>query len=276
MTVGVVVDSSAVVPADEADRLGMATVPIWLHLDGSSYRDGIDIEAGEFYRRLEQGADASTSAPSPGDFLTVYRQVAPGRDALFVVTVSAALSAVYDAARSAAERFEGVPVVVFDSGTAATAAGLVAVAAAEAAATGAELAGVEADAERVAERVDLVATLDTFRYLRRSGRVNLAEALMGEALHMKPLFRLRRGKVSRAGLTTSRATAVRKIALAVMAGEGRLRAAVFHAADPARAGDLVDRIRSRRPDSEVSLAAFSPAMGAHTGPGVVGASWWYS
>ncbi len=193
-----------------------------------------------------------------------------------MATVARRLSAIYDSARAALDEFNKVPGAVFDTGTAISGASLVVMEAARTAATGADLAEVELAAGRVAEQVDLIGSVDTLRYLRRSGRVNVAGFIAGEALRVKPLFRLRHGEVGRAGLARNRAAADDRIVDGVLSGAGRLHAGLFHAAAPERMERLEARIRRARPDAEILMSSFSPAMGAHTGPGVVGAAWWYS
>jgi fatty acid-binding protein DegV len=52
-------------------------------------------------------------------------------------------------------------------------------------------------------------------------------------------------------------------------GEG-LVCTVFHADAAELAQDLLDRVAIRLPGAELSLSEFTPVMGVHTGPGLVG------
>ncbi len=276
MRVKVITDTASVVPVRYLADLPIATVPLWLHLGESSYRDGVDLGANEFYRRLIAGEAASTSSPSPGDFLRAYEEAAAeGFEAIFVVTVTRQLSVIFDAARAATFEFDKVEAVVFDSGTAIASEALVVIEAARAASRGADLAEVRSVAERVAGRVDLCATLDTLRFLHRSGRVNLAQYWAGTTLRVKPVFRLHHGRVSRVAVTVSQESALDRIAAAALAGTGSLHAGIFHAGAADRAAQLEARLRQEAPEAELFVTAFSPALGAHTGPGVVGVGWWW-
>lgn len=273
--VRIVTDSSAVIPPERAAALRITTVPLWLHLGDTSYRDGLDMAAGEFYARLADGERVSTSSPSPGDFLTAYRRARDeGAGALLVPTVARGFSAIHDAARVAAKELPDLAIEVFDTGTAVSGAGLIAIAAAEHAAAGGSLPKVLKTARRVAGRVELLATLRTLQYLRRSGRVPAVRAWAGDLLRIKPVIRLRDGEVVREPISLTHEGAVSRIVDAVASGSGALRAGVFHAGAAPDAADLADRIRSRVPRGDVFVTTFSPAMGAHTGPGVVGVAWW--
>jgi DegV family protein with EDD domain len=73
----VVTDSSATVPADQVQELGIRVVPILLNMSGQTYRDGIDITPDEVYRWLRTNKHLpTTAAPSAGDFLRVYASAA--------------------------------------------------------------------------------------------------------------------------------------------------------------------------------------------------------
>src|SRR5207248_1213012 len=76
--VEVVTDSAANLPADLAAELGIRVVPLHLTIGERVFRDGVDIVMQQFYEELKAGREvASTSAPSPGDFLEAFRAV-PG------------------------------------------------------------------------------------------------------------------------------------------------------------------------------------------------------
>lgn len=278
MRVKVVTDTTAVVPSKYGAELSITSVPVWLNFEDRSYRDAVDVEVVELYERLERGERVTTASPSPGDFVRSFQSAADeGYEAVFVTTVSGELSAIFDAARAAASVFSALPIKVFDSGSAVTGAGLVAIEAARAAAAGADIEGVTAAAGAVAEGVEVVGMVDTLRYLHRSGRVNTAKYWMGEALQVKPMFRLSGGAVSRAGLTRTVSGALDRI-LQLVAGEsGSIHAGVFHAAAAERAAELKHRLEVAFPEmAEIFVSSFSSAMGAHTGPGVVGVGWWRS
>ena len=145
MSVTVVTDSAASLPAGAVEDLGIVVVPMTLVLGGLVYADG-DLSPDELVERATQET-VTTSSPSPGDFLkAVARSSKPkGPEAEFLVlTVSSAMSATYEVARTAASYLDDVEARVIDTGTAAGAQGLVVLAAAELAATGASLDEVAA------------------------------------------------------------------------------------------------------------------------------------
>jgi DegV family protein with EDD domain len=273
LTVGVVTDSAASLPAQIATDLGVAVVPMWLTIGGQPYRDG-DLSLEQVTARLGEGL--STSGPTPGEFSTAIGEVDQG-EGVVVLTISQKMSSTYDAARVAAQLSEA-NVAVFDTGTAAGAEGLVVLAAASAASAGADVAGVEAAARRAASRVRLVATLPTLDHLARSGRVPGAAAWAGRWLGLNPLFEFRGGHVKPLRPARGRSAALERI-LAMWpqrpTAGSRLHVAAMHALDPDSAERLLARVWEELTPAVAFIGSFSPVMVAHTGPGLVGLAWWW-
>jgi DegV family protein with EDD domain len=271
LTVGVVTDSAASLPPELAGDAGITVVPMWLTLGEVSARDG-EVDVAELARFPPELV--TTSAPTPGDFATAIEAAERG-DGVLVVTLAAAMSATYDAARLAAS-LAGGRARVLDSGTAAGAEGLVALAAAEAAAGGAPLEQVDAAARRAAEEVRLVATLPSLEHLARGGRVPSVAAWAGRALGVQPVFEFRSGAAHPHRPAIGRAHALERILAAVLADRGdatRLRAAALHASDPDAAAAVLAEVERRAEIASSFVGSFSPVMVTHTGPSLVGLAW---
>ena len=73
MTIALVTDSNAQMPAVLRDRFDVRVVPLAIVLDGQEYHEGVDLTTDEFYARLAAGATVTTAAPSPGEVLAVYQ-----------------------------------------------------------------------------------------------------------------------------------------------------------------------------------------------------------
>jgi len=264
--VWIITDSSACLPDALVRRLPVTVLPIMIHLPSGDLRDGMG-EAGPLvYRALAMGEEVKSSAPSPIEYLAAIEQVEG--DAV-VISPATEFTAMYRSAAVAADiSGRGVPVV--DSRTAAAAHGLVVLAAAEVAAHGGTVEDVITQAEEAGRRAELVAALDGVDFIRRSGRVPSVALQLAQQLGIRPVFRLRGGAVERLGVPRSLPAALRRIRKEAMAGGLSTAAAsfVFHAEAPGRAAELREILGG---DDEVT--EFSPSMGIHTGPGVVGVAW---
>jgi DegV family protein with EDD domain len=268
--VAIVTDSAANLGSGMAHDLGIEIVPMQLNFGDRVYRDGLDMTPADFYQHLVRAdVPVSTSMPSPAAFLEAFQRT--GQREIVCVTVAAAMSAAHHQAARAAEQFDG-EVRLVDSGSASMGQGFVAMEGARRAASGAGLDEVAARAETVAARTYLVAGVDTFEFLRRSGRVGKLQAYAATVLDIKPVFEFRRGDVRPLGRPRTRARATdRLVEQALREIDGRpVHLAAFHAAAPDRAEELAVRIGDRAHVVEQLTVEVTPVIGAHVGPGMVG------
>ena len=276
-----VVDSAASLPSEIARSRRIHVVPMRVTIDGRTYTDGLDLSPTDFYRLLRKSSGLpSTSAPSPARFLETMRNAATGGQSVLCLTVAAKFSASFDSAKTAArlveEAIPGTSISVVDTTTAAGAEGLVALEAWRAANTGKSLDHVRAVAEAVASKVRLLAFVDTLYYLWKGGRVPRIAHAGTSLLKIKPLFELARGEskvVDRP--RTHRKAANRLLELMRERVEpGRIHATVCHA-DAADAAEQVrQRVEAEFDCEELFVSEFTPVMGAHIGPGLVGIAFW--
>jgi DegV family protein with EDD domain len=150
--------------------------------------------------------------------------------------------------------------------------GFVALEAARTAAGGGDLEAVVARAHEVAAKVRLFAMLDTLEYLYRGGRIGGAAALLGSMLQIKPVVHLVDGRVEPLAKPRTRGRAVQCM-LQRLAEEvdGRpVHAAIFQADARVEAEELRGRLAEAFECVELHVTEFTPVMGAHAGPGVLG------
>lgn len=269
----VVTDSSATVPAHLAQQLDIRVVPVLLAVDGRTLRDGIDITPGEIYSWLRHSRRLpTTSAPSIGDFLRVYAAASQTASGIVSIHLSPKLSATYSAARAASQLVDGVAIHVMDCPTVAMGQGFVAMEAAREAAAGANLDAVIARAEEVASKINLLAAIDTLEYLHRGGRIGGAASLVGTMLQIKPVLYVADGHVDVFAKPRTKSKAVRIMLeqMAERASDRPLHVAILHADVPEEAEALRQTVAQQFDCTELYVTEFTPVMGSHAGPGVLG------
>ena len=107
MVVRIVTDSTADLPADLVRSLDIAVVPLYVRFGEDLFRDGVDLEVEDFYRRLTRSAVMpSTTAPSPGDFYGAYSRLALETTEVLSLHLSAKLSGTYNAALMGKDRLQ--------------------------------------------------------------------------------------------------------------------------------------------------------------------------
>ena len=282
-TVAIVVDSAASTPSAFEDSPTTLIVPMLVHVGGDTYRDGVDLSASDFYAMQRRGARTRTSAPSPGAFLEAFERASEIADSILCITVSAEYSASAAAAETARLRFleerPDADVRILDSETAIGAQGLIAWEASRVASSGADLDAVERAALIVRERVSLLAYVDTLRYLWKGGRVPVIAHLATSVLKIKPVFELRRSKVTPLARPRTPRRAVARM-LELMRERAPtdlpLRVSVMHADAPERATLVADAVLAEFDCAELFHSEVTPVIGAHIGPGMIAVAFWGS
>lgn len=278
----IVTDSSACIPSELMARYGIEPVPLNVIFDDKTYQDGIDISPTEFYTLLREAKELpTTSHSSPGTHLEVFRKASQIAKSILCITLSSKFSGQYNSAQVAMElakeSLPGVTIQVFDCGAAAAAQGLVVLAVAREAILGHDLDKVTAKAKSVARVVHLVAMADTLHYLVRGGHVPKAAGWASSLFRIKPLFTLNDGDVRPLARTRTTPRAIEHM-LGVMeqhAVKGRpLHVAVMHADALDNALLLKERILSHFDCAELFITEFTPVMGVHIGPGLIGVAFY--
>lgn len=275
MNVALVTDSTAALPQELVTQADIHVVPVQIVIDGVAH-DEDTLDPGVLIAALERGAQVSTSKPSPERMRQAYRKVASaGASAIVSAHICADMSGTVDAALVAASDAP-VPVHVVDSRTTAMALGYAVLSGAHLASTGASAEEVTHLIEQVCADAQVVFYVDTLEYLRRGGRMTSSQALVGQALAVKPLLGIVDGRITVLEKVRTRAKALTRLTqLAVEHAQtlaGPIRVAVHHlgAADRARAvATDMQRALGARLVAAPLIAPIGAAVGAHVGPGMV-------
>jgi DegV family protein with EDD domain len=270
MKIGFVSDSTSDIPANLAEQYGIEIVPAVVNINGKSYLDGLDISRDEFYVRLPGLAQLpTTSSPSVGAFQERYiKLLEAGADSIISIHPPNALSGIFNAARLAAQPF-GERITVLDSGQVSLGLGYQVILAAEAAARGGSKDDLVTLVENLSKRVRVTALLDSIDYVRRSGRVSWAAAMIGGVFRLHPLIELRYGIVHRLGQVRTRLQGIRRLVETLNSWGALERLAVLHTNAEFAARQLMEEIKSKV-ETPPLLVNVTTAIGTHVGPNGLG------
>jgi DegV family protein with EDD domain len=272
----IVTDTIACLTKEMVEQYGIKVVPINIFFEGKMYREGIDITPAEGYRLLEKAPEQfTTSTPSPGEYLELYHELSARAESILCITLSSKFSTLYNVAQIAKEQAkEELPqttIEVLDSKTATVGEGLIVLAAAQAAAKGKDLAEVIEAAEKVKEKVDVIAFMETIRHAYRTGRIPKVASQIGSMFRIKPIVTISEGAVHFISVVRTKRQGVEQI-IQIMRGKvglNPLHMAVAHAAVPEEGERLKQQISSEFNCVEAWLTEFSPVMGYATGRGTL-------
>lgn len=270
--VAVVTDSTAYLPAGLLPDGAVTVVPVQVVVAGTAYDEGEGITPGEVAAALREWKVVTTSRPTTARFEQTYARLAEeGATGIVSIHLSAQLSGTYEAAVVAA-RGATVPTRVVDSASVAMGLGWAAVTAAAAAQEGRSIAEIADTALARATGATVLFYVDTLEYLRRGGRIGAAQAIVGQALSVKPILTLDGGRVRPLEKVRTGARALLRLeALALEAAAERdVDLAVHHLDSLDRAEALAARLEAALPDARVVVSEVGAVVGTHVGPGMVG------
>lgn len=271
--VAIVTDSSAYLPQKYVEQYGLRVIPLTLHWEGASYRDGVDIQAGEFYTRLEKASSLPTTSQIPiSDFEVVFRELLDKGFDVLSLGISGGISGSVQSAYQARDMFPAGRIIVHETKLVSMALSFQVLTVARAAQEGAGLEECLRVAEEAYNHIGVYFTVDTLKYLAAGGRIGSAKRLLGTALSIKPVLQIRDGKIELVESVISKRKAVERMVNLVerdIAGRSPVRISVFHANLPDIAQELQDRLVKQFNAVEAILSEVSPVVGSHVGPGTI-------
>ena len=270
--VKIVTDSTADLPPAVAEQLGITVIPLTVHFGKESLRDGLDIDAQRFLKRLKTTKTApTTSAPAPKVFEDNYAQLVRDHDAILSIHLSSKLSQTVASAEKGALTYLGrKKIVVVDSLSASRGLGYLAIAAAEAAKSGASLDDLIKLMRTLIPHVYLVFFVETPEYLHRGGRLGKAQAMLGSMLNIKPLLAIEDGEIVPLEKVRTRQRALEKLCEFTLEFSRVRKMTILHADNEPDVKDLTEKIREHLPNIAIEVAAYGPVLATHVGPDALG------
>jgi len=281
----VVTGSAAQVPPEIARQLGIVILPLVIIVEGKEYLDGIDLFPGELYQKMRtQKIEIKTAAPNVGQYYACFKRIIDQQESdVLCISLSGKLSSDYTAAVDAAKMLSGEnprnKVTVIDSLRAAAPQGLLAVEAAKRFRAGETIEDVVQYLMDARHRSGLIAALDSLDYLAQGGRIGKAAYLVGSVLQIVPILTIDdEGIVMPSTIIRKKEKIIPGI-LSILAKETpgftKLGLSVMHADAVEEAEVLRQSLKELYPTLDIPIGEFTPVMGAHAGPGLIGLGYLY-
>ena len=270
-TLKILTDSTADLPPNVAERLGITVLPISIHLGQKIVRDGIDTNPTDFIGRLANSPAPTTTAPTVHQFEEAFAELTQNQGQVIAIHVSSKLSKTYQNAMRAATPLLGrSKIVVIDSQLVTVGMGMLVTAAAQAAASGATLEQVVKLVRGMIPRIYIAFFAETLEYLERGGRIGKAQAMIGTMLNIKPLLILEEGELVPLEKVRTRAKAIEKLVEFITEFTRIKRMVVLHGNTPEDVNTLLEQVNLILPDLDTSVDLYGPVSATHIGPGALG------
>ncbi len=194
--VKIITDSTADISLEIAAELGIEIVPLKVIFGEESFRDGVDIRADEFYKKLELSEKLpTTSQPSPEEFLPIFQKAAQDGDGVVVMLISGKLSGTVQSANIAKELSEYEDIHIIDSLCTISSLNLLVHHAVRRRDEGKNAQEIAEEISDLVPRVTLYAVVDTLEYFYKGGRLSRAAKIAGSLLSFKPIITLIDGEL---------------------------------------------------------------------------------
>lgn len=277
MKIAVVTDSNSGITQAQAKEMGITVLPMPFMIDGETYYEDITLTQEQFYQRLKDNSDISTSQPTPDSIMKLWDELLKEYDQIVHIPMSAGLSGSCATAMMLAgeDEYEGNVFVVDNHRISVTQYQSVkdAMMLADMGMDGAQ---IKKCLEETAADSVIFVTVDTLKYLKKGGRITPAAAALGTLLRIKPVLIILGEKLdSFAKARTMKQAKTLMMNVIQKELDERLHdseckdchLAIAHSDNEEAALEFKKEVEERFPDADIYLAPLSLSIACHIGPG---------
>lgn len=277
--IAIVTDSNSGITPAQAKELGVYVIPMPFMIDGETYFEDINLTKTEFYQKMSENAEISTSQPSPETVLKLWDELLEEYDEIVHIPMSSGLSGTCSTAYSLSLGYDGKVVVVDNQRISVTLR--------QAVLDALELSKMGKSAEEICDILvedkansTIYITLDTLHYLKKGGRITPAAAALGALLRLKPVLTIKGDKLdaySKARTTKQgKETMVSAIKNDIdtrfggMTEEDNIFLGVVHSNNPEAAMIFKEEVQEAFPQYQnIYVDELSLSVACHIGPGCI-------
>lgn len=272
--IAIVTDSNSGITQKEAEKLGIRVVSMPFFINDELFYEDITLTQDEFYQRLAEDADISTSMPSPADVMELWEELLQEYDRIIHIPMSSGLSGSCETAMALAAEFDGKVLVVDNQRISVTQRQSV-LDALEMREKGMNAEEIVTVLMREKLEASIYITVDTLKYLKKGGRVTPAAAALGTALNLKPVLTIQGEKLD-AFAKVRGWKAAKKTMLDAMEKDLKGRFAgkevhleIAHTCTDEEVAEWEKEVAERFPGYEIHTDRLSLSVACHIGPGAM-------
>lgn len=276
--IAVVTDSNSGITQSAAKELGVFVLPMPFYINEELFLEDITLTQEEFYKKLKEDADISTSQPTPLDVTELWDKVLEEYDELVYIPMSSGLSNSCETAMALARDYEGKVFVVDNQRISVTQRQSV-LDALKLIGEGKEGAEVKEMLEKTKLSASIYITLETLKYLKKGGRITPAAAAIGTILNLKPVLQIQGEKLDAYAKSRGKIKAKKIMLEAIHKDlenrfseewkEGRMAIQAAYTGNPEEAAEWKKEIEAEFPGMEIHMDPLSLSVSCHIGYGAL-------
>ena len=277
MKIAVVTDSNSGITQAQGKELGITVLPMPFMIDGNEFFEDISLTQQEFYGKMEEDMDISTSQPSPESIVELWEALLEEYDGIVHIPMSSGLSGSCQTALMLAEEFDGRVQVVNNHRISVTQRQS-ALDALEMAGKGMDAVQIKEVLERTGSKSTIYITVDTLKYLKKGGRITPAAAALGTLLRLKPVLTIQGEKLDAFAKARTMKQAKSMMISAIQHDletrwddkEGKkTHLEIAHTNCEEAALQLKEELLELFPDTDIHIDPLSLSVACHIGPGAL-------
>lgn len=274
--IAIVTDSNSGITQAQAKELNISVVPMPFMIEGETYYEEITLSREEFYKKMAENANISTSQPSPDSIIQLWDNLLTTYDEIVHIPMSSGLSGSCQTAMMLAQDYDGKVQVVNNQRISVTQrqATLDAVALAQA---GKDSKEIKEILEEDKFNSSIYIMIDTLHYLKKGGRITPAAAALGTLLRLKPVLQIQGEKLDAfaKARTVSQAKSIMMNAIkndienrfGGVSKENQIYLEIAHTQNEEAANQLKEELQEVFPDYPIYIDHLSLSVSCHIGPG---------
>ena len=270
----IVMDSAGEIPQEWRSEYDVDVIPVNIQFENKTYQQGVDLSNDDFYRLADStGVIPKTSQPTPQQFVEFYQRIAQASDTILSLHVTSKLSGTFNSAILAAQELKDkLKIIPYDSGSGSAAMGFMCKEVRQLDRAGATLQAILARLDAIRQNVNIVLTLDSLEYARRSGRVKALQAALAALVKIKPVIILKDGALDVGEKVRTRQRAINRVLEIIhQRVDNRLvNVAVVHSQSLEAAKQLIMKVNETLHVNEAIISELSIGIAANLGPGTIG------
>ena len=273
--IAIVTDTNSGITQEEAKKLGIYLIAMPFFINDNTYYEGITLSQEEFFKKLEDDENISTSQPSPGTVIELWDNLLKDYDYILHIPMSSGLSSSMETARMLSSDYEGKVLVVDNKRISVTFRQSI-LDALYLIEKGLSAKEIQEILEKEALESIIYVTVDTLKYLEKGGRITPAVAALGSMFNIKPVLLIDGGKLDTykkvRGLKSAQKAMIEAIKNDI---ENRFKGTDY-LIQTAYSGDLEqgkkwnETVKQAFPEHDVYNDVLPMSICCHVGPGALG------
>ena len=278
MRTAIATDSNSGITQEQAAKLGIYVLPMPFMINGEMFYEGVNLTHEEFFKRMEEGADITTSQPSPGEVTDFWDKLLKEYDEILYIPMSSGLSGSCQTAIMLADDYDGKVQVVNNQRISVTQEQS-ALDARDLAAKGYEAAQIKEILERTKYESSIYITLTTLKYLKKGGRITPAAAAIGTVLNLKPVLQIQGEKLDAYAKVRGKKQAKRVMMKAMQEDwdtrfkkyveSGEMCLQIAYAGNKEEAEEFKKEVQAAFPGMDIHMDPLSLSVACHIGHGAL-------